>query len=222
MWQRRSALEGVPVGAAGEPWPRVQRVRIIIDRGHAHAGPRRLPIRPAPIFADLAPPRLSGAFVAELTAQPELFRLLELARPVIVSGPRAGGMFVIIAGLETWATAWALATTLSRRVTLHGFLIATPSQEPDAQAAWCLVACTAARIPTAPGAIAHLALPQLAHRSASHRGARRRHLAALLSMSRQGLWKAARRRVLRLPVADDGDHGPSCRTARWQAANDSP
>jgi len=193
MRQRRSALERLPVGVAGEPRPRVERVRIIIERGHAYAGPRRLPIRPAPIFADLGPPHPSGAFVAELAARPELFRLLELARPVIVTAPGAGGLLVIIAGLETWATAWALASVLSRRVTLHGFLTATPSQEPDAQAAWCLVASTAARIPTAAGAVAHLALPLLADRSGPHRGMRRRHLAALLGMSGQGLWKAASR-----------------------------
>jgi hypothetical protein len=201
MRQRRSALERVPVGAAGEPRPRVERVRIIIERGHAYAGPRRLPIRPAPIFADLGPPRPSGAFVAELTARPELFRLLELARPVILTGAGAGGLLMIIAGIETWATAWALA--ISRRVTLHGFLIATPSPEPDAQAAWCLVACTGARIPTAPGLIAHLALPQLSDRSGSHRGVRRQHLVALLGMSRQGLWKAGRGGELRRQTPDD-------------------
>src|SRR5690242_7199537 len=136
MRQRGSALEGVRGGAAREPRPRVQRVRIIIERGHAHAGSRRFAIRPAPMFSDLAPPRPSDAFVAELAARPELFRLLELARPVIVSGRCAGDPLVIIAGMETWATAWALATTLSRRVTLEGFLIAEPSQEPEAQAAW--------------------------------------------------------------------------------------
>jgi len=203
MRQRRSALKGVPASAADEPRPRVQRVRIIIERGHAHAGPRRLPIRPAPIFADLGPPRPSGAFVAELATRPELFRLLELARPVVVTGAGAGGLLMIIAGIETWATAWALASTLSRRVTLHGFLIVTPSPEPDAQAAWCLVACTAARIPTAPGAIAHLVLPQLSDRSGSHRGVRRQHLVALLGMSRQGLWKAGRGRELRRQTPDD-------------------
>jgi hypothetical protein len=74
----------------------------------------------------------------------------------------------------------------------------------------------------APGAIAHRVLPQLADRSPSHRGVRRQHLAALLSMSRQGLWKAARRMVLRLPVPDDGGHGPSRRRSMAEAANDSP
>jgi len=211
MRQRRSALEGVPGGAAGKLLSRVQRVRITIARGRALAGPRRLPIRPASIFSDLAPPRPSDAFVTELAARPELFRLLELARPVILSGHGAGDLLVIIAGMETWATAWALASTLSRRVTLQGFLIAEPSQEPEAQAASCLLACTAARIPTVPGAIAHLALPTLSDRSPSHRRARGRHLGAFLGMSRQGLWKATRRREL-LAVVDDG--GPRTEQSR--------
>src|SRR5262249_51274560 len=197
MRQRRPALEGVLSGAAGEPRPRVQRVRITIEHGHAYAGPRQLPIRAASMLSDLTPPRPSDAFVAELATRPELFRLLELARPVIATGSDAGRLLVIIAGMETWATAWAVASTLSRCVTLQALLIAEPSQEPEAQAAWCLLACTAARIPAAPGAIAHLVLPQLADRSPSHRGVRRRLLATVLGMSRQGLWKASRRRELR-------------------------
>jgi hypothetical protein len=218
MWQRRSPFKGVPGTAAEKPRPRVQHVRIIIERGHAHAGPLQLPIRPAPIFADLAPPRPSGEFLTELAARPELFGLLELARPVIMTGPSGGGLLVIIAGMETWATAWALASTFSRRVTLHGFLIGAPSREPDAQAAWCLIACTAARIPTAPGAVAHLALSQLADSSGSHRGMRRQHLAALLGISRQGLWKTARRGELRL----HGARGPrQPRRTMAEATSDS-
>jgi len=41
----------------------------------------------------------------------------------------------------------------------------------------------------------------------------RRHLAALLGISRQGLWKATRRRELRLAVADDRGQGQSSLTA---------
>jgi len=154
------------------------------------------------MFSDLTSPRPSDAFVTELAARPALFRLLELARPVIVTGPGAGDRLVIVAGIETWATAWALASMLRRRIPLHGLLVGAQS-EPDTQAAWCLVACTAARIPTTPGVIAHLTLPLLADRAGSHRGVRRRHLADLLGMSRQGLWKAARRRGFCLPVAPD-------------------
>jgi len=223
MRQRRSALAEVLSGAAGEPRPRVQRVQITIERGHAYAGPRELPIRAASMLSDLTPPRPSDAFVAELVARPELFRLLELARPVIATGSDAGRLLVIIAGMETWATAWAVASTLRRRVRLHGFLIATPSQEPAALAAWCLLACTAARIPTAPGAIAHLALPELSDRSSSHRGLRRRHLAALLGISRQALWKAAGRRALHVRVADDRRPGPPLpRRSVAEATSDSP
>src|SRR5215470_2365189 len=133
MRRHRSALEGVPAGAAGEPQPHTQRVRITIDRGHAHAGSRQLQIRPAPMFSDLTPPRPSDAFVTELAARPALFRLLELARPVIVTGPGAGDRLVIVAGIETWATAWALASMLRRRITLHGLLVGAQSEEPDTQ-----------------------------------------------------------------------------------------
>lgn len=122
--------DGLPTGVgeppssaltpAGALTARALRIRLV--GGEWRVRGRRVEIRPAAIFGELPPPKISSRLLALFQADPALVTRLSFARPLVLVADVDVPIFTIVAGVETLGTALALSEP-DLPLTLYGFLL---------------------------------------------------------------------------------------------------
>jgi len=176
-------------GTAGAWRADSRAIRLKIRGGNAYLRGQRLTIRPALIFDDIAFPRLTPELLQMVQEDPKWIVVLSAARPIVLLTLDEAGGTPLVDGLGTLTLAMAVAPSLHRGITVHGFEIRIRGMAPDVIAALVMGATTGMRSPSARSAIAQAIRTQLATspaaRGTSSLGNLR--IAGLVGVSRQAV-----------------------------------